>query len=229
MTLDIDTAKKYLSDVDKKHRFLLKRGHEISNLEELYDELKNISDEEFSHHITNDKNDFANWVEDCIGDKHLSDLLREVKEKEKTIDLVKSRVFVLKLMTVLKEDFTQEGMKSEEKVEDMVEKEIEKIEKEARNEGKKEAKEELKHHLPKHDISNLKGDKKVLGDIQNYLSEMEQNEEKIVEELTNLEKENRDLQRLFTKNFLHGFLLGLASGILIMIVALKIVLMTSSI
>lgn len=219
MTITIEDAKKFLSDVDKKSAFRFRRGHEVLNLEELHSELKIMSDDDFKHHVNSEQNDFANWIENCIKDKHLASALRETKEKQATIETVKSRLFVLKLMTVLKEDFPN---KEETKVENLIEKEIEQIEKESRIPTKP-------HYLPRHDISNLKEDKQVLSDIKKYISEMEINEETIVKEMANLEKENKSLQKLFTKNFLHGFLLGLASGILIMIVALKILLVTNGI
>jgi len=219
MTITIETAKKILSDVAKTSSFKLKHGKEVLNLEGLYDELKEMSEEVFKHHVNDQKNDFANWIEECIGDKYLSAEIREIKIKEKMLEIVKSRLFVLKLMTILKETFPN---KEEKKVEALVEKEIEKIEKESKISTKP-------HYLPRHDITNLKEDRQVLTDIRKYISEMEKNEEKIAKELTALETENKGLQKLFTKNFLHGFLLGLASGILIMIVALKILLVTNGI
>ena len=221
MTLDIETAKKILEDVDKKHVFALKRGHEIKSLAELFEELKTISDEEFKHHVTEEKNDFAQWVEDVIGDKHLAETMREVKDKEKTLDKVKSRLFILKLLTVLKEDITGEKIK-DEKIEDFVEHEIKEIEAEERKEAK-----ETEHHLPRHDISNLKDEREALTEIRSYVEEMEKNEERIVEELANLESENKSLEKLFSRNFLHGFLLGMSCGILIVIIGLKVILMAS--
>ena len=219
MTVTIEDAKRILSDVDKKSAFKFSRGHEILNLEGLYEELKTISYDDYKHHVNSERNDFANWVEGCLGDKHLALALRETTDKDDALDTVKSRIFVLKLMTVLKEEFPS---KEEQKIEALVEKQIEQIENESRISTKP-------HYLPRHDISNLKDDKKVLSDIKKYISEMEKNEENIVKELEALETENKGLQKLFTKNFLHGFLLGLASGILIMIIALKLLLMTNGI
>lgn len=221
MTLDIETAKKYLKDVGKEHAFLLKRGHRVASLAELFEELKTISQEEFLHHVTDDKNDFAKWVEDIIGDRHLAESMREVKDKENMLDKVKSRLFILKLLTVLKEDITGKKIRDEEKVEHLVEEEIKELESGA--EGQAEA----GHHLPHHDLSNLKEERAAISEIRDHVREMEKNEEHISKELASLEAENKSLERLFKRNFLHGFLLGMSCGILIVIVGLKIVLMTN--
>ncbi|MFA6088287.1 MAG: hypothetical protein WC755_00355 [Candidatus Woesearchaeota archaeon] len=222
MTLDIVTAKKYLSNVDKKSVFKLKRGHELYNLSDLYEELKISSDDDFKHHVNENKNDFANWVAECIGDTHLSESMRETKDKEKTLEKIKARLFVLKLMTILKEDFVDNEIteKDETKAEKLFEKELDKIEKESHAVT-------FNHDTSRHDISNLKNDKGTLKDIRQYISEMEQHENDIVKELSNIESENKGLKDLFKKNFSHGFLLGMTAGILVMIIGLKILLMVT--
>lgn len=55
-------------------------GRILTNLLELRDALEGMSQEIFSHHVTKDKNDFANWVEDILSDHELGASLRRAKK-----------------------------------------------------------------------------------------------------------------------------------------------------
>jgi acetate kinase len=48
--------------INPKHYFVLKSGESIKSLDELILVLNNIDKETFEFHVTNDKNDFANWI-----------------------------------------------------------------------------------------------------------------------------------------------------------------------
>jgi len=81
-----------LQDVETEKYFKLHMGDELKSLEELRDALKTMSDDTFRHHVTKDRNDFANWVKDVIKDIRLADDLQHIKTRETALQRVKDRI-----------------------------------------------------------------------------------------------------------------------------------------
>lgn len=54
----------------------------ISNIRELYEALENMSDEQFSHFVNNQKHDFANWIEHSLHSKFLAARARRCKTRD---------------------------------------------------------------------------------------------------------------------------------------------------
>ncbi len=88
----IRDAKKILSDVPEDKRFYVHNGSILKNLRELGGELERMSFETFHYHVNPYKNDFANWVNDVIGDKILADELRKVKTRKSMARHVRMRI-----------------------------------------------------------------------------------------------------------------------------------------
>ncbi len=87
--ISIKEAKMLFGDLPSAHRFWLKSGKPLKNLHELREELKMIGDVLFRHHVTPERNDFANWVRDCMKNKDLAKELyvcSDQKEMIKAID-----------------------------------------------------------------------------------------------------------------------------------------------
>ncbi len=72
--------------------FYFKNGKIAKNLSELEDILGNISIEDFEFHVNSNKNDFANWIQDCLKNKELADALRTTTDKEETIDFIQQEL-----------------------------------------------------------------------------------------------------------------------------------------
>ena len=68
----------------------------LSSLEHASKELKSISPEQFSHHVNEEKNDFANWVSEVIGDQALARNLARAKTPKTVAKKVSQRVSYLK-------------------------------------------------------------------------------------------------------------------------------------
>lgn len=91
-----DEAKRLLGDVNQQQCFWVNNGHVLKNLDELASELQTMSDETFKHHVSKERNDFTNWVNDVINDKKLAKELLSSKNKEYALKKVRSRVNALK-------------------------------------------------------------------------------------------------------------------------------------
>lgn len=89
-------ARKYLSDVVPEQCFWVNNGPILRNLEELAKTLPELSDDVFYHHVSNEKNDFSNWIRDVIGDQALASDLLSSKNKESALKKVRNRLNSLK-------------------------------------------------------------------------------------------------------------------------------------
>lgn len=81
-----------LQDVPPQHAFWLLGGKHIKNIVELGRELKQMNPDTFLHHVNENKNDFANWVEHCAKDHQLAILLRMTKSQERMAAIVERRI-----------------------------------------------------------------------------------------------------------------------------------------
>jgi len=84
--------KSLLDDVPAGQEFWCKDGRVMKNMEELDEALKEMSDDTFKYHANKEKNDFSNWVRDCIGDVTLSRALARITTKATAIRKVDARL-----------------------------------------------------------------------------------------------------------------------------------------
>ncbi|MFC1648361.1 DUF5752 family protein [Nanoarchaeota archaeon] len=75
-------SSKALKNAKKDSYFILAEGTAVKNLFELAHSLNKMSDEEFHHHVTNDRNDFSNWIEAVLEEKTLAKELREMDNRK---------------------------------------------------------------------------------------------------------------------------------------------------
>lgn len=68
--------------------FWSRDGQILRNLADLQLAFGSMDDEIFLHHVTKEKNDFADWVEHVLGDAHCAQALRTAKKKERAQKIV---------------------------------------------------------------------------------------------------------------------------------------------
>ena len=64
--------------------FVFANGARASTLTEFKKELRKLSEAEFAHHVSEYKNDFANWLRDCINPE-LAQKIEGVKDKDSVL------------------------------------------------------------------------------------------------------------------------------------------------
>lgn len=82
MKLNVGLAERILGGVNGDSRFFVCNGEMFSSLLELKDGLKKMGDEDFFCHVNGEKNDFANWVRNSLGDVSLADSLVGISREE---------------------------------------------------------------------------------------------------------------------------------------------------
>lgn len=59
-------------EIPHEKYFILANGQPVKNVAELAAILDQMEDHVFSHHVTNDRNDFHNWIKDVFEDVELA-------------------------------------------------------------------------------------------------------------------------------------------------------------
>jgi len=90
--LDASEAKRMVSNTLPQKAFWVNNGPVIRSMTELAAAAKKLTEGQFLHHVNNDKNDFAKWVSEVIGDSVLARKLRQVKTKDGLVKEVASRL-----------------------------------------------------------------------------------------------------------------------------------------
>lgn len=86
------TNPKLLANVDPEHYFYVNDGTVIRNIYDLNGKLVSIDEQTFGHHITDDRNDFQNWVRDVLEDYQLAEELGLTKSREVMLEAINRRI-----------------------------------------------------------------------------------------------------------------------------------------
>jgi len=97
VTLDTENAAYWLREIQPKWKGFWLHMHLVAfSLPEFADALTQITDEVFAYHVSGQKNDFAKWVNEVVGDSELARTLGGVTTKEEAAEAVRERVAVLR-------------------------------------------------------------------------------------------------------------------------------------
>ncbi|MEK6984737.1 MAG: DUF5752 family protein [Nanoarchaeota archaeon] len=83
-SVEVIIRKKILGEAPEEHHFVVADGRKLKNVIELADALETMSEEIFSHHANEFKNDFATWVKDVFYDHSLAEDISRAKNKFET-------------------------------------------------------------------------------------------------------------------------------------------------
>ncbi|MBU1199563.1 MAG: DUF87 domain-containing protein [Nanoarchaeota archaeon] len=135
----------FKKDVNPDKILKLVNGMLVINMASLYDEIAAMKDEDFEKHVTIDKNDFADWIRDAVGDKELAEHISFTRDKDKMLKLLDLRRENKPLPKLDKE--AAKKMQEEEILEELS-KPPEEQKKQPQKEVKKEVKPEIKPAEP---------------------------------------------------------------------------------
>lgn len=86
---------KMIKEAKDEEVFVTKNNFKAKNIFELRKAVQEMNDDEFSHHLNNEKNDFANWIEHCLDDKILAEDVQKAKTKDEVIKCIDNRTGLL--------------------------------------------------------------------------------------------------------------------------------------
>jgi hypothetical protein len=90
-----EQAIRILRTVDEGIAFHFCNGSKATNLVELFVEIAHLSEQEYTHHVYFDHNDFSNWLMDVIDDHKLALDIFSVSKRAAVV-LIKARILYLK-------------------------------------------------------------------------------------------------------------------------------------
>ena len=86
-------AKRVLSDVPEHHMaFWFNNGRITKNIYEFLSAVESCTKEVFQYHVNSEKNDFARWVFDILGDDVLSKRLTGELDQKKAALKIRKRI-----------------------------------------------------------------------------------------------------------------------------------------
>ncbi|MGM5482275.1 MAG: ABC transporter permease [Nanobdellota archaeon] len=80
---------KNIKSIDQNNAFTTKENKKIKNLLELSKFVKKLKRKEFADYVNQDKNEFAEWVSQRLGDENITADLYKTKRKSKTAKILK--------------------------------------------------------------------------------------------------------------------------------------------
>lgn len=84
--------KRQLVRASGEYCFWTNDGNVVSNLSELADVLGSMNSGAFAHHVTKDRNDFADWIEGVLLDAELAKSIRSAKKPDAAQAIVVRRL-----------------------------------------------------------------------------------------------------------------------------------------
>lgn len=98
-TVPKEKAKLILAGSSDDKLFFVNNGMMLRTLYELRDALVNMSDETFSYHANQEKNDFSAWVKDVHQDHKLAEYLLKAKNRYAALAILDKRLTYLEKLT----------------------------------------------------------------------------------------------------------------------------------
>ena len=95
-SIDADKARDNLKVVDDSLAFRVNEGELIHSLEELAQSLGQMEKVDYLYHANIERNDFATWVYDVLGDEWLAKKLRRTESQTKVAELVSQHLDYLR-------------------------------------------------------------------------------------------------------------------------------------
>lgn len=80
-------------DLSPEKYFVLCDGRTIKDYRELAAILETIGDDVFYYHVTNERNDFANWINDVFGESELAKQIRNSSSRHEMLALLYKHLF----------------------------------------------------------------------------------------------------------------------------------------
>ena len=89
-SVEVVIKKKILGEAPEEHHFVVADGKKLKNIIDLADALETMTEEVFSFHANEYKNDFSSWVKDIFNEHALAEDLKKAKNK------LESQIVILK-------------------------------------------------------------------------------------------------------------------------------------
>ena len=90
-----------MAETEPEKSFWLCDGRALKSLKELSQALENMDISVWEHHVTSEKNDFANWIEGVFGESQLGAAIRKVKSPRTAAKRIEAKLEIPKFWSFL--------------------------------------------------------------------------------------------------------------------------------
>jgi hypothetical protein len=87
-----EDAQRVLKHVPDEKRFYCHDGKILNNIYDLKTALETVSGHTYNYHVNDEKNDFARWAREVLGDDKLAKDLAKMQEQKGSAVLVAERI-----------------------------------------------------------------------------------------------------------------------------------------
>jgi len=91
-----EDAQRVLRHVPDVKRFYCHDGEILNTIYDLKTALDKMHNSTYRHHVTDEKNDFARWVREVLGDDKLSRDIARCQSQKETVAIVSDRIIWLR-------------------------------------------------------------------------------------------------------------------------------------
>ncbi len=81
-----------VAKVPQEYVFWCHDGGVFTDIYDLMEGLKTMSDDTFTYHSNLEKHDFSNWIRDIMGDGELADALAEAADRSQAVSCIIARI-----------------------------------------------------------------------------------------------------------------------------------------
>lgn len=96
MKLNKQLSESILSNIDGDKRFFCVDGQVLHNMEELQKALKLMDENSFIYHANDERNDFAAWINDVLGDVRFAEKFSQIRNQKEAAKKVRARITYIK-------------------------------------------------------------------------------------------------------------------------------------
>ena len=88
--------KRFLAEVSNEKEFFFHTGVHVNNITDFSHIVEDLSEEEVARYVNKEKNDFASWVSEVVGDKKLAGQLKKARKKPTILKKIEDRISYLR-------------------------------------------------------------------------------------------------------------------------------------
>jgi len=193
-------------DIQPDQYFYARNESIITDLSDLKSALENMDDDSYNHHVTDERNDFSEWIKHVIGDKKLANSLLHSKSKKEAISMIDKKL---------------EKSQKKEKAVESVESEI--VKRVPKKKKRKKKKVETAIDIPLEKFDEIIAREKEIEKREEKIQEIEERIETQLGEMKKSKFKQDQPRKFFTKEFIQGIVVGILLCVILFLVYYKFV------
>lgn len=86
------TKSKLKKECNPEHVFWVRDGSVLKNMEEMFRAIELMDEETFRHHVSEERNDFSNWLRDIHREEELAERLQRTLDRGEFLQVIRTTI-----------------------------------------------------------------------------------------------------------------------------------------